>query len=156
MRKAGQLADAMMADLKQGVRDLPSDQYLAYVDKQVRPFIAAAKKNLGDVGVGPKGKVLVKAVVAYLEAIEGLLEASRPLAEARREVEKTGPGSYLLIENHCPICRVAATCTGLCATEMEVFRAALGPEAAIERCDHILAGARRCAYRVTKAKQNDT
>ncbi len=66
------------------------------------------------------------------------------------EVEKIGPGSYLLIENHCPICRVAAVCTGLCAAEMAVFRAVLGPDVSVERTDHILAGARRCAYRVTK------
>jgi hypothetical protein len=69
---------------------VPSDQYLAYVDKQVRPFIAAQKKNLADVTVTPKGKVLVATVVTYLEAIETLLEASRPLAEARKKVEQTG------------------------------------------------------------------
>ena len=66
------------------------------------------------------------------------------------EVEKVGPGSYLLVENHCPICRVAAACTGLCAAELAVFRAVLGPDVSVERTDHILAGARRCAYRVTK------
>ena len=31
----------------------------------------------------------------------------------------------------------------------EVFREALGPEITVERTDHILAGARRCAYRIT-------
>jgi predicted ArsR family transcriptional regulator len=56
--------------------------------------------------------------------------------------------SFLLVENHCPICKTASACSGLCRQELEVFRAALGPEAAIERTDHILAGARRCAYRV--------
>lgn len=67
------------------------------------------------------------------------------------EVQETAEGDFLLIENHCPICRAAAACTGLCAAELLVFRAVLGPDVTIERTDHILAGARRCAYRVTAA-----
>ncbi len=64
------------------------------------------------------------------------------------EVRESDEGGFLLIENHCPICRAAAACTGLCAAELLVFRAVLGPDVTIERTDHILAGARRCAYRV--------
>jgi predicted ArsR family transcriptional regulator len=30
-----------------------------------------------------------------------------------------------------------------------VFRAVLGDDVRVERSDHILAGARRCAYRIT-------
>lgn len=63
-------------------------------------------------------------------------------------VESQADG-YLLVENHCPICSAAKACTGLCTVELEVFAAALGPDVEIERTDHILAGARRCAYRVT-------
>ncbi len=64
------------------------------------------------------------------------------------EVRDADDGAYLLIENHCPVCRAAAACTGLCAAELTVFRAVLGPDVEIARTDHILAGARRCAYRV--------
>jgi predicted ArsR family transcriptional regulator len=64
------------------------------------------------------------------------------------EIQDSDDGGFLLIENHCPICRAAAACTGLCAAELLVFRAVLGPDVTIERTDHILAGARRCAYRV--------
>jgi len=76
------------------------------------------------------------------------------LAELRSEegymaaVQEQDDGSYLLVENHCPICTAAARCSGLCAAELDVFRRVLGDEVAIERTDHILAGARRCAYRV--------
>ena len=76
------------------------------------------------------------------------------LAEIRSEegymadVQPQDDGSYLLIENHCPICEAAARCSGLCAAELDVFRRVLGEDVAIERTDHILAGARRCAYRV--------
>ena len=57
---------------------------------------------------------------------------------------------FLLIENHCPVCAAAAACQGLCRSELEIFRAVLGPAASVERQDHILAGARRCAYLVTR------
>lgn len=57
-------------------------------------------------------------------------------------------GGYLFTENHCPICAVAKTCTGLCASELELFQAVLGADATVERSEHILTGARRCAYRV--------
>jgi len=55
-------------------------------------------------------------------------------------------GSFLLVENHCPICAAAATCQGFCRAEREVFSATL--EANVERTEHILQGARRCAYRI--------
>lgn len=57
-------------------------------------------------------------------------------------------GSYLLAENHCPICAAARICQGFCRSELSVFRAALGPEVTVERAEHILGGARRCAYRI--------
>lgn len=60
-------------------------------------------------------------------------------------------GGFLLVENHCPICAAAAACQGFCRAELAVFSAVLGPDARIERTDHILAGARRCAYRITAA-----
>ncbi|MEO3427959.1 metalloregulator ArsR/SmtB family transcription factor [Pelagibius sp. CAU 1746] len=65
------------------------------------------------------------------------------------EVQKAN-GGYLLIENHCPVCSAAAACTGLCNMELEVFRKSLGRGFKVERSDHILAGARRCAYLVTR------
>ncbi len=58
------------------------------------------------------------------------------------------PGVFLLVENHCPICAAATRCQGLCRSELAIFRAVLGPDARVERTDHILAGARRCAYRI--------
>lgn len=58
---------------------------------------------------------------------------------------------FLLVENHCPICAVARACQGFCRSELAIFRRVLGPEAHIERTDHIIEGARRCAYRITPA-----
>jgi predicted ArsR family transcriptional regulator len=56
-------------------------------------------------------------------------------------------GSFMLVENHCPICAAAAVCAGFCRSEIETFRAVLG--ATVERSEHILLGARRCAYRIS-------
>jgi predicted ArsR family transcriptional regulator len=61
-------------------------------------------------------------------------------------------GGFHLVENHCPICAAAAACQGFCRAELETFRKALGPDVSVERTDHILAGARRCAYRITAAR----
>ena len=57
---------------------------------------------------------------------------------------------FLLLENHCPICAAAAACQGFCRAELDVFRDVLGPGAAVDRIEHVLAGARRCAYRITQ------
>jgi predicted ArsR family transcriptional regulator len=58
-------------------------------------------------------------------------------------------GSLVLVENHCPICTAATACAGFCRSELETFRAVLGAE--VERAEHILLGARRCAYIVRPA-----
>nr|MDJ0635647.1 hypothetical protein [Xenococcaceae cyanobacterium MO_188.B29] len=57
-------------------------------------------------------------------------------------------GSFLLIENHCPICAAAIACTGLCQREQEIFQTVLGENIDIARTEHIVAGERRCVYRI--------
>lgn len=63
-------------------------------------------------------------------------------------------GSFLLIENHCPICAAASACQGLCRSELAIFRAVLGSDITVERVEHILAGARRCAYRIGRRQRS--
>ena len=88
-----------------------------------------------------------------------LAERARLLAEQRAEegymaeVKRQADGSLLLIENHCPICVAARACQGFCRSELTLFRDVLGPDAKVEREEHILAGARRCAYRISTAKR---
>ncbi|HEY9640525.1 MAG TPA: iron-sulfur cluster biosynthesis transcriptional regulator SufR, partial [Coleofasciculaceae cyanobacterium] len=65
------------------------------------------------------------------------------------EVQAQVDGSFLLIENHCPICAAAMVCTGLCAKELEVFQAILGDDTHIQRVEHIISGERRCAYQIS-------
>lgn len=56
-------------------------------------------------------------------------------------------GSFLLVENHCPICAAATTCQGFCRSELQTFEQVL--DARVERTEHLLQGARRCAYLIT-------
>ena len=98
---------------------------------------------------------------AYAKALEGaadLGEKVARLAEARTREgymathQPEGEG-YLLVENHCPICVAATACQAFCRSELETFRKVLGPEATVERTEHIVNGDRRCAYRITPARR---
>jgi predicted ArsR family transcriptional regulator len=76
------------------------------------------------------------------------------LAKLRRgegfmaEWSKERGGTLLLVENHCPICAAAAACPSLCRDELSVFKTAIGKGIPVERVEYILAGGRRCAYRI--------
>ena len=97
-------------------------------------------------------------IAAYRLRMTGqhsLAKRLRTLAAIRTEegymadVKREAGGAFLLVENHCPICAAAMSCTGLCAGEREVFQAVLGEDVSVTRTEHIVAGARRCAYRVS-------
>ena len=77
-----------------------------------------------------------------VEALAGIRSREGYMADHWQEAD----GSFMLVENHCPICAAATVCAGFCRSELETFRAVLGAD--IERSEHILAGARRCAYRI--------
>src|SRR5262245_7708396 len=66
------------------------------------------------------------------------------------EVRADGPDKFLFIENHCPICAAAAKCQGICSTELDLLRSALGPDVSVERTEHIVSGDRRCTYQVKR------
>lgn len=82
-------------------------------------------------------------IKARLKAIAKLRTNEGYMAESVEEDD----GTYMLLENHCPICEAARACSGLCKKELDLFKSLL-PDASVERTDHILNGARRCAYRV--------
>ncbi|GGI81577.1 helix-turn-helix transcriptional regulator [Shewanella gelidii] len=56
--------------------------------------------------------------------------------------------SYLLIENHCPICAAASQCQGFCEGELLMFQQIFSP-AKVQREQHLLSGGIRCSYRIT-------
>ena len=69
------------------------------------------------------------------------------------EIQPMGENSFLLIENHCPICAAASACIGLCNSELEVFQSVLGKNTVVERTEHIIAGQRRCVYQISDRRK---
>ena len=122
-------------------------------------LLAAMGEAFGDEGIDRLLAVRTRQQIAsYAEPLSQQNELAhriQTLADLRThegymaEVKKLEDGSFLLIENHCPICTAATACTGLCASELEVFQTVLGDTAAVERTEHILAGQRRCVYRIS-------
>lgn len=55
---------------------------------------------------------------------------------------------YWLLENHCPICAAATKCVNFCRSELQLFQHLFRDIALITREEHIVEGARRCAYKV--------
>jgi predicted ArsR family transcriptional regulator len=120
-------------------------------------LLRAIRAELGEEALGrliaARGADSLAAYTAALEGAADLGERVRRLAEARTregymaECRAAG-GGYLLVENHCPICVAATACQGFCRVEREVFQQALGQDVSVERTEHIVAGDRRCAYRV--------
>ena len=98
-------------------------------------------------------------LASYTERLKGtrsLQARVQRLAELRAEegylarVEKDGK-AWVLIEDHCPICAAASSCQGFCRSELSLFKHLLGEGVEVERSEHLLAGARRCAYRINQA-----
>jgi len=90
---------------------------------------------------------------ATLEARVAKLAELRSAEGYMAAWHRTGDGGFVLVENHCPICAAAAVCQGLCRSELAIFRTVLGPDATVERTEHVLDGARRCAYAIGKTAQ---
>ncbi|MCZ8411781.1 transcriptional regulator [Achromobacter dolens] len=121
-------------------------------------MINAVRQVFGDDGVDKLIAVREAAMLAtYRQGLEGAQDLPQRLeclarvrsaegymAEMRRDGD-----DFLFIENHCPICAAAQACMGFCRSELELFRQVLGDEVRVEREEHILLGARRCAYRVS-------
>jgi predicted ArsR family transcriptional regulator len=98
------------------------------------------------------------ALAAYRRALDGassLKDKVKRLAKIRSEegymasIAAGGDGAMLLIENHCPICVAAKACQGFCRSELTLFRETLGENVGVAREEHIVAGARRCVYRIS-------
>lgn len=57
-------------------------------------------------------------------------------------------GIFWLMENHCPICAAASKCLSFCRSELQMFQTLMKDIAEVSREEHIIDGARRCAYKV--------
>src|SRR5215469_999590 len=77
----------------------------------------------------------------------GRLAALRSAEGYMADITRLDDGSFVIAENHCPICAAAVACQGFCRSELTLFAVLLAP-ARVERVEHVLAGSRRCSYLV--------
>lgn len=61
--------------------------------------------------------------------------------------DEVEPGVFLVIEHNCAIWAVAQRYGQACSSELDFIRAVL-PNATVERVQHMVAGARHCAYEI--------
>ena len=133
-----------------GRRTLPDSHGSLTVSLIEAVRLTVGESGLDDV-VRAHGSDQVDRYRARLHGIDDLEARVEGLARIRAEegylaaAERLADGSFLLQEHHCPICDAARACTGLCANELEVFRAVLG-NASVERVAHLLDGDERCTY----------
>jgi predicted ArsR family transcriptional regulator len=125
------LTTEMIGAIRQVFGEEGLDRLIGLRESETERRYGTALSGLSDVG-----KKVAK--LAELRSEEGYMADWRVLPD----------GSYVLSENHCPICAAARLCQGFCRSELAVFRSALGPSVTVERAEHILLGARRCAYRI--------
>jgi len=88
--------------------------------------------------------------LADCNSLEEKLEALTKLREQEgymAELIKNEQG-FLLVENHCPICKAATRCPNLCQSELNVFQQLLGEAYTVQRSEHITQGERRCTYQI--------
>lgn len=121
-------------------------------------LISAARNLFGEDGIdrliNQREKDMQKRYQAALQKARGLRAKVARLCELRSEEgymaewSALEDGAFLLAENHCPICAAARLCQGFCRSELRLFETVLGAGATVERIEHIIAGARRCAYRI--------
>jgi predicted ArsR family transcriptional regulator len=124
-------------------------------------LIEAVRAEFGERAVdrmiAQRESAMRRAYADGLKAAGSLSARVARLAEIRSregymaEAISDGAG-WLLVENHCPICAAAEACQNFCRSEFDVFRDVLGAGVTIERTEHLLAGARRCAYRISETK----
>ncbi|GAL23433.1 predicted transcriptional regulator [Vibrio maritimus] len=119
-------------------------------------FIDAIENVFGSEGLEKVSKErefnTLTAYQPHFDQLPDLQSKVQKLTELREkdgymaELEQTDDG-FVLIENHCPICKAASRCEALCQSELNVFQALVGNEINVERDEHIVKGARRCVYK---------
>jgi predicted ArsR family transcriptional regulator len=123
-------------------------------------IIADVRKLFGEAGLDRLIEEReVQSEARYLDKIgaaKSLGERVAKLADERNaegymaSVCAQDDGSYLLIEDHCPICAAAQACQGFCRSELTLFQRSLGSDCEVTRTSHLLSGGRRCIYLVNK------
>jgi predicted ArsR family transcriptional regulator len=127
----------LTAQLIGEIRDVLGEGAL---DKLIRVRETRTRKRYETLLAGERSLAKKIARLAEIRAKEGYMATWQRVGD-----------DYLLVENHCPICAAASACTGFCRSEQAIFEQVLGRDVRVERVEHLLAGGRRCAYRIRAA-----
>jgi len=128
-------------------------------------LLGAMRSTLGDSAVRQVLRERDRGQVAAMEAAmppdADVVTRVEVLARARSEQGymaevSSHDGHLLLVEHHCPVCVAATACEGLCENELEFFRQVIGPDAQVERTQHLLSGDERCAYRISVGRVSES
>jgi predicted ArsR family transcriptional regulator len=126
----GQITSELIASVKEICGEKTLDTIIA---RRTRDTLQHYRQKMG--------------AASNLEDRIGILCRLRSEEGYMAEYESTTDG-FLLKEHHCPICIAAESCQGFCRSELEVFQSLFTGAATVAREDHLLAGARRCTYRI--------
>ena len=96
------------------------------------------------------------AMQQYRSAMQGMTDITSRLTklvelrtlEGYMASQEQADGAFWLLENHCPICSAATKCQNFCRSELQQFQQLFADIATVSREEHIIDGARRCAYRI--------
>lgn len=92
----------------------------------------------------------------YLQALEGIKDpimritrfAAIRSAEGYMAEFTKDEISYIFIQNHCPINLAAQANPAICCAEFNTLQSVVGSEIILNRFEYLVAGSRRCAYRI--------
>lgn len=127
---------ALAVDLLQGVQSAFGEAGLQRLtDGWTRKQLAAYRAQMPATDLPLAQRV---AALVRIRSAEGFMAECRPAED----------GVLELVENHCAIAQAATLCQRLCGGELALFRELLGEGVRVERGEHLLAGDRRCTYRI--------
>ncbi|GAA3933325.1 MarR family transcriptional regulator [Chitinophaga oryziterrae] len=124
-------------------------------------LIETIRKELGDAAlekvVAARERLQQEKYTLALQGITDLAEKLEQFAAIRTSegylaewhAEDEG---FIFVENHCPICNAASKCANICKSELNTFASILGDEVEVIRTNHIIAGDRRCVYKIALIK----
>ncbi len=82
-----------------------------------------------------------------LETLAAIRSREGYMADIIKSSDREG---FLFVENNCPVCEAAKSCSGICSRELNLFKEVLGRDVTVKRSEHIIQGARRCAYEISQ------
>jgi predicted ArsR family transcriptional regulator len=131
----GELTVQLLDSVKMIFGDRGLDQLIDYREQSALLLYSAAMLGATDIPTR-------LAILVQLRSDEGYMATMEQI-----------DGVYFLLENHCPICAAATHCLNFCRSELQLFQQLFADIAVVSREEHIVEGARRCAYRMLPLDQ---